>query len=109
MSFEKPFSEEKLPLEQFQDEIAALRDKEKEEGEERAKHLSETTIFPEVDVSKLSEEDREIWEKCKADELTLGEFEEYRSGIEDTEKSRHTFAAFVAHELTRRMLQKEKE
>jgi hypothetical protein len=57
---------------------------------------------PEVNTNKLIQEDMEIWEKFKKDDLDLEELEEYRNEIDLDDYDRRAFANFLIKEILKK-------
>jgi len=86
-------------LVEFQDEMARLKEAEKKEG--ISVHLRD--LSPE----KLTDEDREIYNKFINNSLSLEEFREYRSGVsKGKDSSRIDFAGYIANKFNLSSLRK---
>ena len=100
MSIEQPI-QEPSPMDAFRQELEEFRSAEQEEG--TAKHLSMSKDREPVDFNLLTEEDMDIWERCKAGELTRNDIEMYKDSILEEEVDRKEFAAFVVHKWMEQM------
>src|SRR3989344_2965990 len=77
----------------FREEIAALEDEET--------RRKETAHFDGVQVEELTEEDRALWERFKADVVTREELSRYQREVfqRGVSKSRQAFCEYIANKL----------
>ena len=78
----------------FREEIAALEDEEARAGK--------TRHFEGIVVGELTEEDRALWERFKADAITREELSRYQREVfqQGVSKSRQAFCEYIANKLT---------
>lgn len=82
----------KIEFESFLSEVRSLKDNEEQEG---------TAHFVNVEISELTIDDMEMYEKLKNGALTSSDFEVYRSSVERTHnKSRILFAGYIANKFS---------
>ncbi|MEK7193254.1 MAG: hypothetical protein AAB652_00505 [Patescibacteria group bacterium] len=107
------FKEEMQSFHEKQMEAARFA-KEKNEKSEEATHFAD----PEFDVNELTAEDMKMWEKINDGSLTWGEYEQYRSSLNESgelqrEKmkmsSRGVFFDVVGNKAQRVLLRKPRE
>ena len=100
-------TEEGLSLEQFRAEIAAFAAREIS-GEEESGHFLAAGIpgresKPEFDTARLTDEDRDIWQKIKDGTIGLDEFHAYARGVsaldnnDPAKPSRVVFSEFAGN------------
>jgi len=86
-----------MTMEEFKKEIREIKERE-EKGELTSVHLIPTKDFPGLDISRLTEEDKRVWERFKQRKLTLEEYNKYRRGIPRGD-NRTMFAAFLGNKF----------